>query len=512
MLINKNNKLFLYEVDPLFYYDGSGDGFGDFEGFLQKIEHIKDIGFDGIIFPDLFNQEKTILKPSEVVIFDKYGKLSSFKKIIDWCKNNNIDFFMEINLKDILNSNMNMDAEQAKTIDILIKTVNEDYHGFNWATKERIELLDNIISFWNKNNINNFIFTNFENLYHETNNLDWMVVEQLKKNYAAIKQINPNITVLLKSHKYDHKSINTIFDKHLGQICDYFIDNSYAFLCTDKSNPLDLYCSFNPNELVLKMKKINISSDKCKNYIISFSSNQIGRISSRWINENVLHNESIKTLLLLIHMTPYSSITYYGDEIGTLRTAISNIYDYYDFDYTEKKRELESRGIKEGFFNYSQKFLSPIHSQSIMMWDVSKNGGFSKYEGNLIRKFPINYLQNNVLEQLNKQDSILNFLKLIISFARDKKYRHYFYQIQSFKIQKNFWEKVFVYQIKNNFGNELRILINPLNKSVNKRHKKRNEIIISTYDLKTKSLKKDILFIKPYESFIYVKINNKMVK
>ena len=62
MLNFEDKKLFLYEVDPLFFYDFDNDGFGDFKGFLKKISYFDFLNINGIVFPDIFNQENTILK------------------------------------------------------------------------------------------------------------------------------------------------------------------------------------------------------------------------------------------------------------------------------------------------------------------------------------------------------------------------------------------------------------------------------------------------------------------
>ena len=69
--------------------------------------------------------------------------------------------------------------------------------------------------------------------------------------------------------------------------------------------------------------------------------------------------------MLINNFLPYSSINYYGNELGMLRTKITKIEQYYDFDYNEQKRKLESYGYLEEDFHQSQLYLSRIHSQSI---------------------------------------------------------------------------------------------------------------------------------------------------
>lgn len=99
-----SKKLFLYEVDPLFFYDANNDGFGDFKGLSQKINYFQYLNIDAILLPDIFNQEEIIAKDVQISIYDKYGNLKQLKKMIADFQKNNIDIYVQIDLKNILKS------------------------------------------------------------------------------------------------------------------------------------------------------------------------------------------------------------------------------------------------------------------------------------------------------------------------------------------------------------------------------------------------------------------------
>lgn len=99
-----SKKIFLYEVDPLFFYDANNDGFGDFKGLNQKLSYFQYLNVDAILIPDIFNQEDIIAKDVEVSIYDKYGNLKQLKKMINNFQENNIDIYVQIDLKNILKS------------------------------------------------------------------------------------------------------------------------------------------------------------------------------------------------------------------------------------------------------------------------------------------------------------------------------------------------------------------------------------------------------------------------
>lgn len=205
MFFDKLKKGFIYEVDPLFFQDGNNDGFGDFNGFIKRIDYLKSLNIDAILFPDLFNQENKILKPLDITIFDKYGNLKEFKMIIEWFKENDIDFMMEINFNNILNSNMNRHlGEDEENQNILIKN-KKDNNENDKMFETNFELFQSIIKFWQKNGIKNFVLTNFELSTNSQYTLDDGVINNLTKIYKWFKSEFNSSNLLLKSHLYSYK-------------------------------------------------------------------------------------------------------------------------------------------------------------------------------------------------------------------------------------------------------------------------------------------------------------------
>jgi hypothetical protein len=104
MLKNHNTKRIFYELNPLFFYDANGDGFGDFEGISKKIAYFSFIGIDCVTIPDIFNNYNSLLFSSFVNLKNKYGNMDELKQMVAKFKSKNIDFAVEINIKDIKKS------------------------------------------------------------------------------------------------------------------------------------------------------------------------------------------------------------------------------------------------------------------------------------------------------------------------------------------------------------------------------------------------------------------------
>ena len=493
--------MFLYEVDPLFFYDSNKDGYGDFAGFIKKMDYFDFLNVDGIVFPDIFNQEDIILKNIQLTIFDKYGNINELKEIVQKLKNKNKEFFIEINLEKILSSAIvKTSFEDMKSIDIM-KFIDEENNSqlndLTWNIEKRINAFKKVISFWtNKINVNNYIITDFEFIYEKNNKLDSKLYEQLKFFYNEIKQINQNAIVGLKSLHLSNSTINRIFKNDIGIICDMFIDSSYSLIGTEKKHKFDIMKNFEHKVVLKKIKQIKIEPKLFTRYFVSFNNNRIGRVNSRWLNETILINESNKCLLMLSNSLPYSSINYYGDEIGMMRLDIENRDDFHDYEFIEKKRKMEFNKYKTIDFEQSQMFLSRINSQSTFTWNNNVNAGFSENK-KIFRKLPLNWKTHNLLKQYNDNDSIVNFYKKIVEQLRN--IEKLFGDEKQQKISIKLKRKIFIIKFgtKNNIQ---MILINFSNKSINKKINKKWKVVLSTFTNKNYDSK--IEMFCPYESVV----------
>ena len=48
------HKTSIYQIYPRSFYDSNGDGIGDLQGILQKLDYVKGLGFETIWIPPFF--------------------------------------------------------------------------------------------------------------------------------------------------------------------------------------------------------------------------------------------------------------------------------------------------------------------------------------------------------------------------------------------------------------------------------------------------------------------------
>src|SRR5689334_9725306 len=80
------HKTSIYQIYPRSYYDSNGDGIGDLQGIIQKLDYVHDLGFETIWISPFFSspQADTGYDISNYMdIAPEYGALSDALQLID---------------------------------------------------------------------------------------------------------------------------------------------------------------------------------------------------------------------------------------------------------------------------------------------------------------------------------------------------------------------------------------------------------------------------------------------
>ena len=113
--------------------------------------------------------------------------------------------------------------------------------------------------------------------------------------------------------------------------------------------------------------------------------------------------------------TPY---IYQGEEIGMTNVAFEKLSDYKDIEILNAYEDLV---VKKG--RSHEEMMQGIYdrgrdnARTPMQWNDSENGGFTL--GTPWIKVNPNYKSINVEEEINNEDSILNYYKKLIKIRKD---------------------------------------------------------------------------------------------
>ena len=227
------------------------------------------------------------------------------------------------------------------------------------------------------------------------------------------------------------------------------------------------------------------------------------RALSRFGNDGKYHNESGKMLATVLHGLQGTPYIYQGEEFG-----MTNPY----FDDINKYRDVESHNIykikeKEGLSNKEildilmQK--SRDNSRTPMQWDNSKNAGFTT--GTPWIGIPDNYRKINAEAALNDENSIFYHYKKLINLRKNEELM-ITGKYEDIDLEN---EKVYAYRRVGDNG-ELVIISNfyenPVEFDVKELNLNNAEVLLSNYKTGPE-ISEEKIFLKPYEAVIFKKIS-----
>lgn len=464
----------VYQIYPRSYKDTSGNGLGDIDGIIEKLEHIKSLGVDIIWLCPIYespNDDNGYDISDYRKISDDFGGDKAFdrllaaihkcglKLIMDLVANHTSDehyWFEEAKKsrenpyhdyyvwekgtpKTLPNNWQSVFSGSAwkwneKTEEYFLHLYTQKQPDLNWENSKVREEIYSIIDFWLAKGVDGFrmdvISMISKRLAFEDVPENMPIVEVMEKFYSNgprvhefIKEMNQKVL-----SKYDivtvgegpginlENALNYVSEaeKELNMVFHFdhlFIDYGPK----GKYDPI-------PIDFIL-FKKIfsqwdNLLANKGWNSIF-LGNHDFSRIVSRFGNDKDFHFESAKllvTLLMTMRGTPY---IYQGDEIGMVNVAHPSI-DFYDDVETLnawKLAEIEGEDM--------ELFLKLVHKQSRdnartpMQWDSSKNAGFTKSKPWI----PLNnnFKMINVTDQEEDPHSILQYYRKMIAFRKANK-------------------------------------------------------------------------------------------
>ena len=464
----------VYQIYPRSYKDTSGNGLGDIDGIIEKLEHIKSLGVDIIWICPIYkypNDDNGYDISDYRKISDDFGGDKAFdrllaaihkcglKMIMDLVANHTSDehyWFEEAKKsrenpyhdyyvwkkgtpKTLPNNWQSVFSGSAwkwneKTEEYFLHLYTQKQPDLNWENSKVREEIYSIIDFWLAKGVDGFrmdvISMISKRLAFEDVPENMPIVEVMEKFYSNgprvhefIKEMNQKVL-----SKYDIVTV--------GEGPGINLENALNYV-SEAENELNMVFHFDhlfidygpkgkydpiPIDFIL-FKKIfsqwdNLLANKGWNSIF-LGNHDFSRIVSRFGNDKDFHFESAKllvTLLMTMRGTPY---IYQGDEIGMVNVAHPSI-DFYDDVETLnawKLAEIEGEDM--------ELFLKLVHKQSRdnartpMQWDSSKNAGFTKSKPWI----PLNnnFKMINVTDQEEDPHSILQYYRKMIAFRKANK-------------------------------------------------------------------------------------------
>lgn len=457
-----------YQIYPRSFMDSNGDGIGDLQGIISKLDYIKELGIDVIWICPMYkspNDDNGYDISDYEDILEDFGTMEDFdtllaevhkrgmKLIIDLVINHTSDeheWFLESkSSKDNAKRDWYIwrpgkDGEEPNNWESIFSGSAWEYdeatdeyflHLFskrqpdlNWENKEVREALYQMINWWLDKGIDGFRVDAISHIKKEEGLTDLENPEGLKYVSSFSKHMNMegihDYLKELKESTFAHYDIMTV-----GEANGVSADEGYLWV-DEEQGKFDMIFQFEHLELwdtngeepldVLTFKKTlskwqDALHEKGWNALF-IENHDIPRAVSKWGNDKEYWAESAKALGLMYFMQQGTPFIYQGQEIGMTNVRYTHIEEYNDVSSVNKYNEMIAMGESE---EEALKYMwncSRDNARIPMQWNDEHNAGFTT--GTPWIDMNPNYHEINVAYQLEDPNSILNFYKAMIRLRK----------------------------------------------------------------------------------------------
>lgn len=457
----------VYQIYPQSFQDSNGDGFGDLNGIITRLDYLKELGVDVLWLCPIFDSpmfDNGYDVKDYYGIMEKFGTLEDFERLL--CRAH------EKGLRVVLDAVFNHTSDQhpwfvesrrrdSKYRDYYVWADPVDGHepnnwmsvfggsawehdsasdayymhlffkqqpDLNWENPAVRRELRKILEFWCEKGVDGFRFDAI-NLFSKPEDMsDWPDPYRIG-DYANGKHTHPYLQELL----------NGLDDKYnimlVGQTDNVCPEDALLFAGFDRGEfqmifqyELDNYRNNGPTfkwhtqvPSVLEIKEIftrwqQVLADKAWN-TVCLGSHDMPRSVSRYGNDQIYHKESAKMLATFQMSLQGTAFIYQGDELGMTNTVFDTVDDFLDDEARNFYHDFVDSGkISNDEFMKAARFRARDNARTPMQWDATENAGFTN--GIPWMRVNPNYLTINAAAQMADENSILSYYKQLLSIRK----------------------------------------------------------------------------------------------
>jgi trehalose-6-phosphate hydrolase len=460
-------KAVVYQIYPKSFNDTTGNGTGDIQGIIEKLDYLKELGVNVIWLTPIYKSpqcDNGYDISDYYTIQEEYGTIEDFELLLAEAHRRGIKIIMDIVINHT--STEHEWFKQAKSSkdnpyrDFYIwkygkhgepptnweskfggsawayDEATEQYYlhlfdvsqaDLNWENKKVREALYEMMHFWLKIGVAGF-------------RLD--VINLISKNQQFPQDDSDGrkfYTDGPRIHEFLHEMNEQVFSKYdimtVGEMSSTSIDHCISYTNPDKE---ELNMAFNFHHLKVDYP----NGDKWTKAAFDFQSlkkimsewqlkmNQGGgwnalfwcnhdqpRVVSRFGDDGLYHKESAKMLATALHMMQGTPYIYQGEEIGMTNPKFDSIDEYRDVESLNIFNIMKNKGVSEREIIEILQHKSRDNSRTPVQWDSNENAGFTT--GTPWIQTATNYLNINAEASLKNTNSIFYHYQKLIHLRKE---------------------------------------------------------------------------------------------
>ena len=541
--MSKNNnekwwkKAVVYQIYPKSFQDSDGDGIGDLQGIIKRLDYLETLGINAIWLSPVFKspQADNGYDISDYRDIDPtFGSLDDMEELINEAKKHKIRIMMDLVLNH--SSNEHRWFKEAK------KSKDNPYHNYYiWRDGEEgmppsdmkavfggsaWEYVPEIGQYYFHQFLPEQPDLNWENPKVRSAIYDmilwWMdkgvggfrmdVIDQIAKEPDKRITINgPRLQEYFKElsketfQKGDLITVGEAWgaDTERAKLYSNPDGSEFSMVFQFEHIGLDQKEGGEKWDLApLPFKKLKKIMARWQNELYNcgwnslfWDNHDLPRIVSRWGNDREYRVESAKMLAILLHGMQGTPYIYQGEELGMTNVQY-DIEDYKDCEIINMYHERLEKGYSKDEIMKSIYAKGRDNARTPMQWDDSANAGFTT--GTPWIKVNDNYDKINAKSQVDDPDSIFSCYKKLVQLRKD----YPVFVDGKFTLLLEDDENIFAYSRKNEEKTMI-VVCNFFDKEIPMPLAKEcegMEVLISNY--KDTS---DMSVLRPYEARMYIR-------
>jgi alpha-glucosidase len=457
-----------YQIYPTSFMDSNGDGIGDLQGIISKLDYLKDLGIDVIWICPMYkspNDDNGYDISDYQDIMQEFGTMDDFDKLMKEVHRRGMKLIIDLVINHTSDEHPwfieSRSSKDNPKRDWYIwrdgKAENEpnnwesifggsawEYDGaseqyylhlfsakqpdLNWENREMRESVYSMINWWLDKGIDGFRVDAISHIKKEDGLQDMPNPEGL--DYVTCFEKHMNVDGIhkylkeLKESTFDKYDIMTVGEANGVKVEDaelWVEDKNGKFNMIFQFEHLNLWDDVTSNKLnLVRLKKVLSKWQKGlenKGWNALYIENHdIPRAVSTWGNDREYWRESATALAAMYFMMQGTPFIYQGQEIGMTNVKFESIEEYNDVKTQNMYAIKREQGMSHEDIMKIIWSSSRDNSRTPMQWDESANAGFSAVKPWI--GINQNYKEINVEKQLKDPNSILNFYKKMISIKK----------------------------------------------------------------------------------------------
>ncbi|MDF1507295.1 alpha,alpha-phosphotrehalase [Robertmurraya sp. DFI.2.37] len=546
-------KAVVYQIYPKSFCDTTGNGVGDIQGIIHKLDYLANLGVDVVWITPIYDSPQNDNGydiRDYFNIYEPYGTMEDFEQLLEEAHKRDIKIIMDIVVNHTSTEHQwfveSRSSKENEYRDFYIWKDGKDgepptnweskFGGNAWQYDEQtgqyyLHLFDVTQADlnWENNKVRSAVYEMMK--YWLDKGVDGFrldVINLISKDQQFLNDELPGdgrkfYTDGPKIHEYLHEMNKEVFSKYdmmtVGEMSSTSIENCIKYTNPERQE-LDMVFSFHhlkvdyPNGEkwtkadfdFLKLKQIlsewQVEMHKGGGWNALFWCNHDQpRIVSRFGNDGEYHRESAKMLATTMHMMQGTPYIYQGEEFGMTNPNFDKIDDYRDIESLNMFQILKAGEKSEQEIYDILKQKSRDNSRTPVQWDDSEYAGFTT--GTPWIGTAANYKEINAKNALADDNSIFYHYQKLIQLRKDYdivtdgNYQLILPEHDAIfaYIRENAAEKLLV--VNNFYANEVEFTL-PEHVDIEGYV---SEILLSNYPNSSQELKGFTL--RPYESIIY---------